>query len=67
MPLPVCPTCSEHGEMRLRPRKGQTYEQEFCGVWYDCIYPGCHNSVLFPSKELQEFLKNIKTGTKKNE
>lgn len=55
MPLPKCPSSPEHGEMILRPLQHQTYEQKFCGVWYDC--PQCSSSVLFPSKDLTEFLE----------
>ena len=33
-----------------RPIERQTYEQRFCGVWYDC--PQCSRSVLYPSAEL---------------
>lgn len=52
------PTCSikGHGEMVLRDTRGQTYEQKWCGAWYDCHYPGCMHSVLIPSPELQKFL-----------
>jgi len=60
MCLPICPTSASHGEMILRQQLGQTYEQKFCGTWYDC--PKCSSSVLFQSKELQEFLKSQKGG-----
>jgi hypothetical protein len=49
--LPVC-SHKEHGQMEIRPIRNQTYEQKFCGTWYDCMYPGCKCSSLFPSKEL---------------
>lgn len=65
MPLPVCPTCAEHGEMILRPIEVQTYEQKYCGTWYDCTYPGCHSSVLLPSKELKEQYKKLNEQYKK--
>jgi hypothetical protein len=29
-------TCPEHGPMPPRPLAQQTYEQLWCGVWYDC-------------------------------
>lgn len=48
------PKCHVHEKpMELREKKSMTKEQEFCGAWYDCQYPGCHVSVLFPSKELR--------------
>lgn len=53
MRLPQCPEPG-HGEMKLRSLDKQTYEQKYCGVWYDCQYPGCNNSVLFMSKELMK-------------
>jgi len=60
MELPKC-SVKGHGQMELRRPKGkQTYEQQFCGVWYDCQYPGCHSSVLFPSKELLDQLESMK-------
>lgn len=55
MPLPRC-KISGHGEMQLRPVEKQTDEQKYCGVWYDCVYPGCRCSTLIPSQ-------NIKTVT----
>ena len=58
MTLPVCPSCPEHGQLKLRV--SNTSDQQFCGVWYDCGQ--CHSSVLLPSKELNEFLK---AGAKK--
>lgn len=53
MILPICPH-PEHGQMELRPLKGQTYEQKYCGVWYDCMEPGCKCSALIPSQELRK-------------
>ena len=58
MELPICPSDKGHGQMMLREQKRQTVEQLFCGTWYDC--PNCSSSVLFPSMELQEFLKQFK-------
>lgn len=52
------PECYEHGQMLLRPKEHQTYEQAWCGTWYDC--GKCCNSVLYPSKELTEFLNEQK-------
>ena len=55
--VPMClPKCKVHGQMMLRPLKHQTYEQKWCGVWYDC--PECANSTLFPSPELLEFTRS---------
>lgn len=53
--LPVCKK-SGHGQMILRPIKGQTHEQKFCGTWYDCSHHDCFNSVLYESKQCSEFL-----------
>lgn len=44
------PKCDKHGYMELRPAHRQTPEQEFCGVWYDCLH--CGNGVLLQSPEL---------------
>lgn len=54
------PTCPQgHGPMQLRdgwkpgqPGNGHTYEQQFCGIWYDCTVPGCHASTLLESPGL---------------
>jgi hypothetical protein len=35
--------------MQLRPLARQTYEQQWCGVWYDCTAPQCRSSVLLAS------------------
>ena len=53
--LELRPICSRegHGFMQLRPIVRQTYEQKFCGVWYDCGKPYCHASVLYPSAGLK--------------
>lgn len=56
MLLPKCPNL-EHGELQLRPLQGQTYEEKYCGVWYDCKEPGCKCSVLIPSQELRKLYK----------
>lgn len=53
MELPKCPV---HGSsMHYRPAR--SYEQRFCGAWYDCDTPGCHCSVLIPSVELSASLE----------
>jgi hypothetical protein len=58
MAIPFCPYSRDHGRTELRPLARQTPEQKFCGTWYDC--PKCHSSVLFPSKELTDFLEQFK-------
>lgn len=52
------PACSAegHGPMVPRPVAGQTYEQQFCGIWYDCGQPRCRNSRLLASRELADQL-----------
>lgn len=54
LPEPV-PRCERHGPMRLRPLAGQTREQLWCGIWYDCAFPTfrCGTSTLIESKELR--------------
>lgn len=37
-----------------RPDGQQTYEQRWCGEWWDC--PQCSHSVLYPSADLTAFL-----------
>jgi len=44
------PRCREHGYMTLRPLERQTYEQRFCGTWYDCGH--CGASMLYYSRDL---------------
>ncbi|MBD3183362.1 hypothetical protein GF312_13780 [Candidatus Poribacteria bacterium] len=57
MEIPECP--AGHGKtMEVRPLEKQTYEQKFCGTWFDCTVPGCICSVLFESKELLDHLSN---------
>lgn len=59
--LPMClPKCPHHTQttMVLRPLARQAYEQKWCGTWYDCPQPFCDCSILFPSKQLQEFHRN---------
>ena len=47
------PRCPAHRcYMVLRPEGRQTYEQRFCGTWYDCDVLRCRASVLYPSREL---------------
>jgi hypothetical protein len=48
------PTCPSEGHGRMMPRSltTQTYEQMFCGVWFDCTQPRCRNSRLSVSPEL---------------
>lgn len=45
------PTCSyKHGPMVARDLATQTYEQMFCGLWWDC--QSCNSSVSYTSREL---------------
>lgn len=44
------PKCKTHGYMTLRPAGRQTYEQLFCGTWYDCEH--CGGSSLLASRDL---------------
>ena len=46
-----CPA-EGHGRRVPRPLEQQTYEQMFCGAWFDCTMPGCYNSQLFKSADL---------------
>jgi len=45
-----------HGIMQPRPLAGQSYEEMWCGVWYDCTgYVGMHrcgSSASYSSREL---------------
>jgi hypothetical protein len=45
-----CP--SGHGPRTPRPLGQQPYEQMFCGVWFDCNYPGCYSTQLIKSRDL---------------
>lgn len=58
--LPKCPT--HKMQMEIRSQKHQTYEQKWCGIWYDCIEPGCYCSVLYESAELREFLNQSRSN-----
>lgn len=42
----------EHGPMVARDPAGQTREQLFCGVWYDCQHSRCRSSALIASPGL---------------
>ena len=42
-----------HGTMAMRSLEPQTYEQLWCGVWLDCVAPGCGSSRLLVSDELK--------------
>ena len=55
--LPIeIPRCTVHDiPMVVRPKSKMTYEQQWCGVWYDCPAK-CYNSVLFNSPELEAHL-----------
>jgi hypothetical protein len=43
-----------------RPIERQTYEQRWCGTWYDCPAQGCGRSVLYPSAALLEQLEEMR-------
>ena len=48
------PKCESHEEpilMDLKSPERETYEHNFCGVWYNC--PKCSGSVLYTSPELE--------------
>ena len=49
------PECSHgHGPLTLRRLEGQTYEQMFCGIWYDCTAEGIGHcmGMLYKSRDL---------------
>ena len=55
--VPACPSDESHGLMTLRPDDKQTYEQKWCGTWYDCLAAMgglvvCRSSILVPSADL---------------
>ncbi len=50
--VPNCFSEPEHGQMLRRETRRQTYEQKWCGIWYDC--QTCHSTLLLPSEELTE-------------
>ena len=52
--VPDCFTDTAHGQMVRRPLERQTYEQRFCGIWFDCVT--CGSTKLLPSVELQDDL-----------
>ncbi len=52
---PTCPS-EGHGQMVPRSLETQTYEQTFCGTWFDCTQPRCRNSRLTVSRELEHQL-----------
>jgi hypothetical protein len=45
------PACDKHGPMEKQ--SPGTQEQQWCGEWWRCQH--CTNTVLIPSKELEEF------------
>jgi uncharacterized protein (DUF983 family) len=52
--LQVIPKCEDH-DLQMEYMIPQTYEQRWVGASYRC--PQCGRSVLFPSEELRDFLK----------
>ena len=57
--LLVIPKCENHG-VQLEYVIPRTYEQRFVGAMYCCPY--CNRSRLYPSKELQKQLEDMKTN-----
>lgn len=47
---PTCPTYAGHGPLTPRPLERQTYEQLYCGLWWDC--ERCTGGVSYPSRDL---------------
>lgn len=45
------PVCTLHGRPMLR-RAGTTWEEQWCGWWYDCPLDTCSCVILLPSPEL---------------
>lgn len=56
----TCPNGLHNAPMTKRDMTHATYEQKFCGDWYDCEEPGCTASILIPSKELEAHLESMK-------
>jgi hypothetical protein len=50
-----CSTDPGHGAVIPRPLESQSYEQMFCGVWYDCGDEGCTGNVHYLSRELAAY------------
>ena len=45
--------CPAHNVVMVeRDMRGATYEQKFCGTWFDCPHPGCTCSACEHSPEL---------------
>jgi hypothetical protein len=42
-----------HGPLTPRPLEGQTYEQMYCGIWFDC--QECASGASFHSRELAHY------------
>ena len=63
MTLPKCPV---HG-CDMVYREPGTQEQRFVGAMYVCGYDGCQNSVLFPSPELRQFLRQLNNSIRQQE
>lgn len=61
MRLPRCPV---HG-CQMEYRLAGTYEQRWCGAWYECPFPGCRCSALIPSAELMEIYEAAGKGVEK--
>lgn len=52
---PRCHLKYVHGLMVPRPLAGQTYEQMYVGVHYDCKRPDCSASSCWSSRELSAY------------
>lgn len=46
------PKCPEHKDTEMLLRTRTSYEQDYCGVWYEC--PKCSCSTLLMSDELKK-------------
>lgn len=63
MTLPKCPV---HG-CDMVYREPGTPEQQFCGPMYVCGHESCQNSVLIPSPELRQFLRQLNNDFRQQE
>jgi hypothetical protein len=50
--------CDHENGLVERPASKQTYEQKWCGTWFDC--PHCTFSSLIPSVELNALKEKMK-------
>lgn len=59
--MPDCIADPEHGQMVRRPLERQTYQQKWCGIWYDCL--NCGSSILLESEELRKYLQPYRSAS----